>query len=229
MKIYFDEDSDNIVLGTTLTGVSGGTLEAVDYNGQKIGIRYKKSTTFEVVVPYTDVSDEFDNPAGNTLNEVLVYLNTEFDKDKVITGGNTTPMIIVFTKSLSGTEVEIPYSEHQIKEICGIRVTSPTGTSVDVASSIIDNVLYLSSNINLTGYTLSLSGFSVIRKFIKPLTGFSVSIPQSEHNIENVIFYDVRKTTGQSVSVEDLININNTITIQSNVNLLDCILTIKGL
>lgn len=228
MKIYFDEDSDNIVLGTTLTGVSGGTLEAVIHGSQKIGIRYKKSSTYEVVVPYSDVFDEFDNPAGTTVNEVLVYLNEEFDKNKS-TGGYITPMIIVFTKSLSGTEVEIPYSEHQIKEICGIRVTHSSGTSVEVATSIIDDVLYLSSNIDLTGYTLFLSGFSVVRKFIKPLTGYSITIPQSEHNIQNVIFYDVRKTTGQSVSVEDLININNTITIQSNVNLLDCILTIKGL
>lgn len=231
MRIYYDINSDRIILGDSLTGASNSSLVAVDFDisNNKVGIRYKDSTTYEVVVNYADIFDINNNSVGNNKYDVLLYLNVEFSKTKQ-NNTNTAQPIIIFDKAISGTVVNILKTEHQISEICSIVVRNSSGKRVDVVDILNDNNLTLLSNVDLTNYTVRITGFSTIKKYIKSLNGLISITSKEEHGIDNIITYEVRDNQGVLVDVVDLLNtINNTITIQSNVNLSNCTLTIKGI
>jgi hypothetical protein len=237
MRIYYDINSNRVVLGDTLNGLANSALIAVDFDtrNDKIGIMYRNSTIYEIVAVYQDICGKDSLSVGETKEEVLNYLNAEFAKNIEQTGGggNVTivnPTIQVYDRPLSGTTVVIPNTEHQINEICSIFVRNSDGARVDVVDSVLNNTITLTSNVDLTDYTLRVTGFSTIKKYVKQLSGLSNTTSKAEHGIDNIFAYEVRNNLGKAVDIEDLLNTtNNTITIKSNVNLNNCTLTIKGL
>lgn len=228
MKIYYDSNSDTVALGTNLTGVSNGGMIAEDFNTYKIGIRNKNSTIYEVVDRFDRVYDSNGNSAGQTKQQVLDYLNAEFNKTSVPTSSSSN--LISFTKSLSGKRVVVPKSEYNINEIVTVYVKNSNDKIVDVSDTQINGDITLDSNIDLTNYKLYIYGYQSIKIYQKQLSGFTVQILKTEHNINDILLYEVRSQSGRYIEVSDSLNtVNNTLTIQSNVDLTNCTLIIKGI
>lgn len=146
------------------------------------------------------------------------------------TTGTSLSVIGKYTKQLSGYSVSIPLSEYKINEVTAYYVADVSGKVIEVSDSIINGTITIESNIELTNYILYISGFNVIKKYIKALSGTSISVTQSEHGIIDVISYEVRDINGNQASISNSLNTtNNTITIQSNVDLTNYTLTIRGI
>ena len=149
------------------------------------------------------------------------------------TGGGSGLALVKYqyNKPLSGFSVLVPKTEHNINEIVSYNVRKNSdGKTITISNRIFNGDVYIDSNIDMTNTTLYLVGFNTIRKYIKALSGISTTVLSSEHNIVEILNYDVRNATGKLIEVADSLNIvNNTIIITSNIDLTNCVLTIKGI
>jgi hypothetical protein len=155
MNIYFDTASSNIVLGNKLTGTSDGTMEAVEFASNKIGIRYKSSALFEVVVKWDAVLKEDDTRAGADLSEVISYLTSQFEqKSSSYTDGG-----VVQTVNLTGLQQSISLTALNIAALKNYTVQNiSTGKEVSVVVLRNNGTLIVQSNIDLTGLRITLIG-----------------------------------------------------------------------
>lgn len=144
-------------------------------------------------------------------------------------GGGGGGNFLKYIKNLTGQVNNISLVEHGINNIVNFYIKDSNSRIIEVEDSIINGNISLNSNISLTGCVLYIFGFTSLVSFVKQLSGFNIIVPQTEHNINEIIKFEVRDTNGRSVEVTETLNtINNTIAIQSNVNLTGCTLIIKG-
>lgn len=79
MKIYYDKNTRNITIEGYGKLFSQGSLIASS-DSDNVYISYKTTGINEIYVSYTDIQKEDGSAAGTSANEVVMYLNTEFDK-----------------------------------------------------------------------------------------------------------------------------------------------------
>lgn len=97
MKIYYDSNTENIVIENDERLFSKSSLEAVA-DGNNIAISYKNTNVNNLFISYLDIEDEDGNTVAGTVQDVVDYLNSEFNKDGVIEGvGNFTLLQNVVT------------------------------------------------------------------------------------------------------------------------------------
>lgn len=85
MKIYFDKESLNVLLEGDDRLFPSGSLLAEDLNGNVV-VKYKNTNVNNLYMPYTSIENQDGIPAGATLQEVIDYLNIEFNKG--LSGGD---------------------------------------------------------------------------------------------------------------------------------------------
>lgn len=88
MKVYYDNNKENIVINGVGRYFANGSLEAINDNGL-ITIR---DTTFfrnEIHLDYTVFLKENGDAAGGNINDVIDYLNTEFNKKNGVSGDDS--------------------------------------------------------------------------------------------------------------------------------------------
>lgn len=145
-------------------------------------------------------------------------------------GGGGGGNFLRYIKNLNGNLNSIPLAEHGINNIVNFYIKDSNNKIIEVEDSIVNGNITLNSNINLVGCILYIFGFTSIASYVKQLSGFSVTVPSTEHNINEIIKFEVRNSNGRSLEVQETLNtLNNTITINSNVDLTNCTLTIKGI
>lgn len=76
MRVYFEEETNTVVIENQ-ERLFANTLIAEELNG-KVSIRDKALNIIEVVADYTQYQKEDSSPAGNNIQEVIDYLNSEF-------------------------------------------------------------------------------------------------------------------------------------------------------
>lgn len=170
------------------------------------------------------------NFTGSAITSVITANDiTTVRIDAGTSGGGSNSPIIKFSKPLTGTNVVVNQSEHNITEIVEKYVKNSSGKIVEVSITELNNTITVDSNVALDNLTLFLFGYQSILKYQKPLSGFNVVVLQAEHGITTILSFEVRNSIGKLIEVAETLNtLNNTITIQSNVDLTNCILTIKG-
>lgn len=146
------------------------------------------------------------------------------------TGGGGNSNVIKFSKPLTGTHQVVSVSEHGITEVVEKYVKNASGKIVEVTLTELNSNITVDSNVPMDNLTLFLLGYQSIIKFIKPLSGTNVVVTQAEHGIASILSFDVRNIAGKLIEVVEILNtLNNTLTIQSNVDLANHTLIIKGI
>ncbi len=79
MRIYYDELAKNIVLGDANRLFATGSLEASEFRG-RVSIVYKDTNFRELFLAHSRILKQDGTRAGQTIAEVLSYLNAEFVK-----------------------------------------------------------------------------------------------------------------------------------------------------
>lgn len=85
MRIYYDETRKNIVLGEVTRLFASGSLMAWVDRG-RVAVVYVANNFRELFIKHDKIFKEDGSPAGSTLQEVIDYLNQEFNKTPVIVG-----------------------------------------------------------------------------------------------------------------------------------------------
>jgi len=94
MRIYYDEMTKNIVLGSSTRLFASGSLVAAAFSG-RVSVVYKATNFREILVKHDRVLREDGSPAGATLQAVVDYLNAEFEKSPFDGQGATTSTAFV--------------------------------------------------------------------------------------------------------------------------------------
>lgn len=79
MRIFYDEISKNIVLGSSNRLFATGSLIASEFRG-RVSVVYKDTNLRELFVRHNQILKQDGSPAGSTLADVISYLNDEFVK-----------------------------------------------------------------------------------------------------------------------------------------------------
>lgn len=120
MRIYYDETRKNIVLGATNRLFATGSLIASIDRG-RVAVIYRSNNFRELFIRHEKVLKEDGSPAGATLQDVISYLNEEFnrspfDEIKPSGGASSVPTIVpsgsvfsvpVNTQVLFSEEIEL--------------------------------------------------------------------------------------------------------------------------
>lgn len=85
MKIYFDKESLNVLLEGDDRLFPSGSLLAEELNGNVV-VKYKNTNVNNLYISHTSIETQYGSPAGTTLQEVIDYLNVEFNKG--LSGGD---------------------------------------------------------------------------------------------------------------------------------------------
>lgn len=85
MRIYYDELAKNIVLGQANRLFATGSLEASEFR-DRVSIVYKDTEFRELFIRHDKILKEDGSRAGQTIAEVLAYLNAEFVKSPFESG-----------------------------------------------------------------------------------------------------------------------------------------------
>jgi hypothetical protein len=96
MRIYYDETSKNIVLGSITRLFASGSLIAYAEDG-RVAVVYIANNFRELHIRHTQILREDGSPAGSTITAVIDYLNAEFSK---------TPFVDVLVQSVNGISKE---------------------------------------------------------------------------------------------------------------------------
>ena len=203
---------------------SGGFIGGGGGGGSSVSILWNN------ILVSTNSNINFTGTAITSVTNVDNITTVRIDAGTSSGGGvGGSGALLKFTKALTGTHIVISQTEHAINNIVNFYVKDANNKLIDIADIELNNNITLDSNINLTGCTIYIFGYTSIITFVKQLSGLTVTVPKTEHNINDIVKFEVRDINGRSIEIADTLNtINNTITINSNVNLIGCTLIIKG-
>lgn len=154
MKIYYDNISKNIVLGDNTRLFAVGSLLAEEFRG-RVSVIYKNTNFRELYVKFEKVQKEDGSPAGTTLQEVIDYLNFEFNKSPF---NEIQPNFRVVNVSLSGLTRTVLPAEHMLTEYYSYKTVNSSGKEISLAITEQNLSFTIESNVDMTGLNLVIRG-----------------------------------------------------------------------
>jgi len=161
------------------------------------------------------------------INDVLTWNGIEWIPQVGSGGGGAC----YYAQVLGSTFTEvIPFATHSLANVNSTLILSPTGEQIKPAVSIVANTVTISSNINLLNHVVilgSTAGCTCCNYYTQTLSsGLTEIISPGTHGLSLIKSILVTDPSGNEISVQVSI-VANTVTINSNINLLNHILTLS--
>ena len=128
MKIYYDTNSDNVLIENLGRYFPNGTLEAIEEFG-KISIRNKNTGKNELHVLFSEIQKIDGSVSGTDNASCVIYLNNEFQNGKM--SGSGAFSLLLDTVTITNSRIK---STDKI-------IVSPQG-------ALLNDILYVSSVLN---------------------------------------------------------------------------------
>lgn len=150
MRIYFDEQTENIIIENDERLFPIGSLIA-EAQGQDVSIRYNDVNFNNIFINFSEIQKQDGSPAGGTVTDVVNYLNGEFDKGGAIEGDET----------FNALDLTINVTDNRLR----------TGDVIYVAPTInvVNEFTFATVVVN--------NSFTIIRNTINQVTGATPNMP----------------------------------------------------
>lgn len=150
MKIFFDENSENITIENDDKLFPIGSLIA-ESDGDNVIVRYNDVNLYNLYVNYGEIQKEDGSTAGNNVTETVEYLNIEFNKGGAIEGD----------ESFTGLDLTINVVDNRLKT-GDVIIVFPT-------VNVVNEYLFATVVVN--------NNFTIVRNVVNTVAGATPNLP----------------------------------------------------
>lgn len=155
MKVYFDNQTNNIIIEGLTRFFPSGSLVAVA-DGNNVYINYINNPILEVYDNYANFLKSDGSPAGASASSVVTYLNNEFAKGRItgsgVFSGLATSMTVTDSRVKAGDKIIPAPQTTALNEI--VFAEPATDGSVVIRRVIINVLGALTSNLNVNWFRI---------------------------------------------------------------------------